>query len=189
MHEDADEAGISSSPSATFERRGIDMRSTRRSTVSPVRHAGRRLRHRRDRPRAIPGRARGPPGRNGSHDFFPAVRRLAAEPRVRVIDLTEWDPPLEFERPQRLDRGAVGRRVPCRLRDALRGRPVRIISARIRFSTHSHGIRRPSVRAVSRSMKLPGPLISATILPPSQWTSCTRPCRRLGFGSACREGR
>ena len=29
------------------------------------------------------------------HDFFAAVRRLAADPRVRVIDLTEWDPPLD----------------------------------------------------------------------------------------------
>jgi arginase family enzyme len=28
-------------------------------------------------------------------DFFAATRRLAAEPRVRVIDLTEWDPPLD----------------------------------------------------------------------------------------------
>jgi arginase family enzyme len=28
-------------------------------------------------------------------DFFRAVRRLASEPRVRVIDLTEWDPPLD----------------------------------------------------------------------------------------------
>lgn len=28
-------------------------------------------------------------------DFFAASRRLAAEPRVRVIDLTEWDPPLD----------------------------------------------------------------------------------------------
>ena len=28
-------------------------------------------------------------------DFFMAARRLAAEPRVRVIDLTEWDPPLD----------------------------------------------------------------------------------------------
>ena len=25
-------------------------------------------------------------------DFFAASRRLAAEPRVKVIDLTEWDP-------------------------------------------------------------------------------------------------
>ena len=28
-------------------------------------------------------------------DFFSAARRLAAEPRVKVIDLTEWDPPLD----------------------------------------------------------------------------------------------
>jgi len=28
-------------------------------------------------------------------DFFVAVRRLSAEPRVRLIDLTEWDPPLD----------------------------------------------------------------------------------------------
>jgi arginase family enzyme len=30
-----------------------------------------------------------------AHDFFAATRRLAADPRVRVIDLTEWDPPLD----------------------------------------------------------------------------------------------
>jgi len=30
-----------------------------------------------------------------AHDFYAAVRRLAAERRVRVIDLTEWDPPLD----------------------------------------------------------------------------------------------
>src|SRR3954454_563145 len=30
-----------------------------------------------------------------AEDFFAAVRRLAAEPRVRVIDLTEWEPPLD----------------------------------------------------------------------------------------------
>ena len=29
------------------------------------------------------------------HDFFAAVRRLAADPRARLIDLTEWDPPLD----------------------------------------------------------------------------------------------
>ena len=28
-------------------------------------------------------------------DFFSAVRRLASDPRVRVIDLTEWDPSLD----------------------------------------------------------------------------------------------
>jgi formiminoglutamase len=39
-----------------------------------------------------------PGGRTGGmavHDFFYAVRRLAADPRVHVIDLTEWDPPLD----------------------------------------------------------------------------------------------
>jgi arginase family enzyme len=30
-----------------------------------------------------------------SVEFFAASRRLAAEPRVKVIDLTEWDPPLD----------------------------------------------------------------------------------------------
>jgi arginase family enzyme len=41
---------------------------------------------------AAPG---GRPGGMAVHDFFYAVRRLAADPRVRVIDLTEWDPPLD----------------------------------------------------------------------------------------------
>jgi formiminoglutamase len=36
------------------------------------------------------------PGGMAVEDFFAAVRRLAAEPRVRVIDLTEWDPPLDL---------------------------------------------------------------------------------------------
>ena len=35
------------------------------------------------------------PGGMAAHDFFYAVRRLAADARVRVIDLTEWDPPLD----------------------------------------------------------------------------------------------
>ena len=35
------------------------------------------------------------PGGMAVHDFFYAVRRLAADPRVHVIDLTEWDPPLD----------------------------------------------------------------------------------------------
>jgi len=39
-----------------------------------------------------------PGGRAGGMeitDFYYAVRRLASDPRVRVIDLTEWDPPLD----------------------------------------------------------------------------------------------
>src|SRR5213595_1760689 len=35
------------------------------------------------------------PGGMAAHDFFWAVRRLASDPRVRVIDLTEWDPSLD----------------------------------------------------------------------------------------------
>ena len=35
------------------------------------------------------------PGGMAAHDFFHAVRRLASDPRVRLIDLTEWDPPLD----------------------------------------------------------------------------------------------
>ena len=35
------------------------------------------------------------PGGMAVEDFFWAVRTLAAEPRVRAIDLTEWDPPLD----------------------------------------------------------------------------------------------
>jgi len=35
------------------------------------------------------------PGGMAAHDFFYAVRRLASDPRVRLIDLTVWDPPLD----------------------------------------------------------------------------------------------
>ena len=35
------------------------------------------------------------PGGMAAHDFFAAVRRLASIARVRVIDLVEWDPPLD----------------------------------------------------------------------------------------------
>jgi arginase family enzyme len=35
------------------------------------------------------------PGGMQANDFFHAVRRLASDRRVRVIDLTEWDPPLD----------------------------------------------------------------------------------------------
>jgi arginase family enzyme len=36
------------------------------------------------------------PGGMAVTQFFRAVRQLASEPRVRVIDLTEWDPPLDL---------------------------------------------------------------------------------------------
>ena len=35
------------------------------------------------------------PGGMDVRDFFHAVRRLASDPRVKVMDLVEWDPPLD----------------------------------------------------------------------------------------------
>ncbi|NUT00072.1 MAG: arginase [Sphingomonas sp.] len=43
----------------------------------------------------FPGAPGARPGGMSATDFFTAVRQLAADPRVRVIDLTEWDPPLD----------------------------------------------------------------------------------------------
>jgi len=43
----------------------------------------------------LPGAPGARPGGMAVVDFFAAVRRLASDPRVRVIDLTEWDPPLD----------------------------------------------------------------------------------------------
>jgi formiminoglutamase len=43
----------------------------------------------------LPGAPGARPGGMAAQDFFRAVRRLASEPRVRLIDLTEWDPPLD----------------------------------------------------------------------------------------------
>ena len=43
----------------------------------------------------FPGGARRATGGMAAADFFYAVRRLASDPRVRVIDLVEWDPPLD----------------------------------------------------------------------------------------------
>ena len=44
---------------------------------------------------ALPGAPGARPGGMAVHDFFRAVRSLASDPRVRVIDLTEWDPSLD----------------------------------------------------------------------------------------------
>ncbi|MGI8612027.1 MAG: arginase family protein [Sphingomicrobium sp.] len=43
----------------------------------------------------FPGAPGARPGGMAAADFFAAVRKLASDPRVRVIDLTEWDPPLD----------------------------------------------------------------------------------------------
>ncbi len=43
----------------------------------------------------FPGAPGARPGGMTVHDFFAAVRMLAADPKVRLIDLTEWDPSLD----------------------------------------------------------------------------------------------
>ena len=43
----------------------------------------------------LPGAPGARPDGMAAADFFRAVRHLASERRVRVIDLTEWDPPLD----------------------------------------------------------------------------------------------
>lgn len=43
----------------------------------------------------LPGAPGARPGGMAAHDFFLAVRMLAANRKVRMIDLTEWDPPLD----------------------------------------------------------------------------------------------
>ncbi|WP_309662290.1 arginase family protein [Sphingomonas sp.] len=43
----------------------------------------------------MPGAPGARPGGMAVADFFAAVRALASDPRVRVIDLTEWDPSLD----------------------------------------------------------------------------------------------
>ncbi|HEX6218203.1 MAG TPA: arginase family protein [Sphingomicrobium sp.] len=43
----------------------------------------------------LPGAPGARQGGMSSHDFFQATRILAADSRVRLVDLTEWDPPLD----------------------------------------------------------------------------------------------
>jgi arginase family enzyme len=43
----------------------------------------------------LPGAPGARPGGMAAHDFFAATRALAAAAKVRLIDLTEWDPPLD----------------------------------------------------------------------------------------------
>ena len=43
----------------------------------------------------FPGAPGARPGGMSATDFFVATRLLAADPKVRLIDLTEWDPPLD----------------------------------------------------------------------------------------------
>jgi arginase family enzyme len=43
----------------------------------------------------FPGAPGARPGGMTAPEFFTATRLLAAHPKVRLIDLTEWDPPLD----------------------------------------------------------------------------------------------
>jgi arginase family enzyme len=43
----------------------------------------------------MPGAPGARAGGMAALEFFAATRRLAADPRVQVIDLTEWDPSLD----------------------------------------------------------------------------------------------
>ena len=43
----------------------------------------------------MPGAPGARPGGMHVSDFFAAVRRIAGDHRVRIIDLTEWDPSLD----------------------------------------------------------------------------------------------
>jgi arginase family enzyme len=43
----------------------------------------------------LPGAPGARPGGMAVSEFFQAVRRLASDPKVRVVDLTEWDPNLD----------------------------------------------------------------------------------------------
>ena len=43
----------------------------------------------------FPGAPGARPGGMTASMFFAATRRLAADPNVRLIDLTKWDPPLD----------------------------------------------------------------------------------------------
>ena len=68
----------------------------------------------------LPGAPGARPGGLPVADFFRAARRLAEEERVRLVDLTEFDPSLDVSRHQRADRGPLGLRNPRRLHDARR---------------------------------------------------------------------
>lgn len=96
MFDDARAAGNAVVTLAEFERAGCD---------AAVAHALERLAHCEalmidcdidviDRSQ-FPGAPGGRPAGMQARDYFRAARLLAAEPRVAVIDLTEWDPALD----------------------------------------------------------------------------------------------
>jgi arginase family enzyme len=96
MHRDAVEAGIASSPSAMSAALGIEHAIAQ--ALDHVAHCDVLVIDcdidvtDRTQFAGAPG-AR--PGGMAVHDFFWAVRKHASDPRVRVMDLVEWDPPLD----------------------------------------------------------------------------------------------
>jgi formiminoglutamase len=96
MHEDARRAGVAVTTLADCRRRGIE---------AVLDEALERLAHKEaimvdfdidviDRAQC-PGAPGARPGGMSADMFFAAARRLAAEPRVRLVDLTEFDPSLD----------------------------------------------------------------------------------------------
>jgi arginase family enzyme len=96
MHRDASAAGIAIFTAAECHARGI---------LPVVEEALERLAHKEalfvdfdidviDRSQ-LPGAPGARPGGLASRDFFAAARRLAAHPKVRLVDLTEFDPSLD----------------------------------------------------------------------------------------------
>src|SRR3954464_10302124 len=96
MHRDAQAAGIAVFTAADCHARGI---------LSVVEEALARLAHKEllfadfdidviDRAQ-LPGAPGARPGGLPVRDFFAAARRLAAEPRLKLVDLTEFDPSLD----------------------------------------------------------------------------------------------
>jgi len=96
MHLDALEAGISVFTAADVRSHGIE--ASVRTALDRLDHVSRIIVDFDidviDRAQ-LPGAPGARPGGMSSSDFFAAARLLAADPRVRVVDLTELDPALD----------------------------------------------------------------------------------------------
>jgi len=96
MHLDALEAGISVFTAADVRSHGIE--ASVRTALDRLAHVSRIMVDFDidviDRAQ-LPGAPGARPGGMSSSDFFAAARLLAADPRVRVVDLTELDPALD----------------------------------------------------------------------------------------------
>jgi arginase family enzyme len=96
MHLDALESGVSVFTAADVRSHGI--KATVRTALDQLAHVSRIIVDFDidviDRAQ-LPGAPGARPGGMSSTDFFAAARLLGAEPRVRVVDLTEFDPELD----------------------------------------------------------------------------------------------